>query len=429
MTSRLLIDEHPLLVLPRLAQILGVSEAIVIQQIHYWVTSKMNKNYFYGRYWVYNTYEQWNEQFPFWCQRSVRTAIRSLEKQGALISFVTKDFKKKKYYAIDYAALRKLEESFNKGVSDTSPSSPLSSLDDESGTSLLEEIESDENSQNLSELGDLSMWQNLPDRDGNLYQIDLARFAASYNKDTETPFTETTLLPQTPSSRLIDEEEEEEFRKENSKEGGENTLSLLMKAVQGWERIVHPYLKIKKHIHLTTKRSEKLEVLFKGLFQNDLQKWEAYCQQIVETPFLLGMGTKGGWKVSFDWALEESNAIKVLEDYYFSGERGEKQSISPAQSQQSLAEQIQATCPPEFQQKWMQVCDHLLKRMEVAKFDSWIAPLTPISLNGSTVKISTPSRFMQAYVEREFKDVLTQSIKAICPEMESLDLIVREKKQ
>lgn len=425
MTSRLLIDENPLIILPRLAQILGVSEAIVIQQIHYWVSAKIKNNHFHGKYWVYNTYEQWNKQFPFWCERSVRKAIKSLERQGVLLSFVTKDFKKKKYYTINYPTLRKLEESFDKGVSDNSPSSVPTSLDDDSGTSLLEESE---NGENPIELGDLSMWQNLPYRHGKDCQIDLAGLATSYNKDTETTFTKTTLLPQTPSSGLIDEEEEEESKNGKSKKDGSNTLSLLEKAVQVWERIVHPSLKTNNGVHLTATRSEKLATLFRGVFQNDVQKWEAYCQKIAETPFLLGNGTKGGWKVTFDWALEESNAIKVLEDYYFSGDVEGKQSVSPALVQQNVFEQIQATCPPELQETWMKVCNNLLQRMDVAKFNSWILPLTPIRLTGPSVEFLAPTRFTRDYIRTNFYKLLLNAVQTVSSATEALELTVKEEK-
>ena len=37
MSSRLLIDEYPLVVQPSLAALVGINEAIILQQIHYWL--------------------------------------------------------------------------------------------------------------------------------------------------------------------------------------------------------------------------------------------------------------------------------------------------------------------------------------------------------------------------------------------------------
>ena len=60
----LLISEPPLQVLPSLAKKIGLNEAIVLQQLHYWLDPKRNKNLHENLHWVYNTYEQWQKQFP-----------------------------------------------------------------------------------------------------------------------------------------------------------------------------------------------------------------------------------------------------------------------------------------------------------------------------------------------------------------------------
>lgn len=39
--SKLLIDDYPIQVLPKLAKVIGLNEAIILQQLHYWLNSKM----------------------------------------------------------------------------------------------------------------------------------------------------------------------------------------------------------------------------------------------------------------------------------------------------------------------------------------------------------------------------------------------------
>lgn len=83
MTS-LLIDEPPLQVLPSLAMAIGLNEAIVVQQMHYWAKkSKVEKN---GHRWVYNTTKQWAEQFPFWSEKTLKRTILALRESGLLIA-------------------------------------------------------------------------------------------------------------------------------------------------------------------------------------------------------------------------------------------------------------------------------------------------------------------------------------------------------
>lgn len=110
MSSNLLIDESPLLFQPTLATIVGLNEAIFVQQVHYWLNPRVNKRFIEDRYWVHNTYEQWQKQFPFWGEKTIRRTIASLESLDVLISYVsTINFKKTKFYSIDYEALNSLQ--------------------------------------------------------------------------------------------------------------------------------------------------------------------------------------------------------------------------------------------------------------------------------------------------------------------------------
>lgn len=110
--NNLLLDEHPLLIMPNLATLIGLNESIVLQQIHYWLIGKEQRqqDYIDGHYWVYNTYEQWQEQFPFFSLRTLRRIFTALEKMGLLISsnYNRAGFDKTKWYTINYESLNKL---------------------------------------------------------------------------------------------------------------------------------------------------------------------------------------------------------------------------------------------------------------------------------------------------------------------------------
>ena len=110
--SNLLLDEHPLQVMPKLATLIGLNEAIVLQQIHYWLKhkEKNRQDYIDGHYWVYNTYGQWQEQFPFWSVMTIRRTMTRLENKGLLIAgnYNKAGFDKTKWYTIGYDTLRKM---------------------------------------------------------------------------------------------------------------------------------------------------------------------------------------------------------------------------------------------------------------------------------------------------------------------------------
>lgn len=126
--SKLLIDDRPLIVLPKLATAIGLNEAIVLQQIHFWVEvyKKANKTHHYqdGEWWVWNTGKEWKENFPFWSESTVWRALESLRgsylpkvgdtKIGRGPLVITGRFNKEGYdrtlwYRIDYEELEQVE--------------------------------------------------------------------------------------------------------------------------------------------------------------------------------------------------------------------------------------------------------------------------------------------------------------------------------
>lgn len=102
MKSKLLCPDKPLLVSPGLASKIGLYEAIILQQIHYWLVD--SKHVHDGEYWIYNSIREWEEQFPFICEKTIRTAFKSLEKQGLIRTgnYNETAYDKTKWYTINY---------------------------------------------------------------------------------------------------------------------------------------------------------------------------------------------------------------------------------------------------------------------------------------------------------------------------------------
>lgn len=103
--NNLLIDDYPILVLPKLATEIGLNEAILLQQMHYWL-KKSNHNYD-GRRWIYNSFSEWQKHFPFWSVMTIKRAVYSLEKQDLLHvgNYNKAKFDKTKWYSINYGKL------------------------------------------------------------------------------------------------------------------------------------------------------------------------------------------------------------------------------------------------------------------------------------------------------------------------------------
>ena len=104
----LLLNEQPLVVLPELACKIGLNEAIVLQQLNYWINKSTNT--YDGKRWVYNTYNDWQKQFPWW---SISTIKRSLQRLKKLDLIITANYNqlpqdRTVWYSINYDKINEL---------------------------------------------------------------------------------------------------------------------------------------------------------------------------------------------------------------------------------------------------------------------------------------------------------------------------------
>lgn len=105
--TNLLIDDRPIMFLPRLAIALeSVERAIILQQIH-WLLRQPKSGLWDddGTHWVWGSYEEWCEDyFPMWKPQNLAKHIRKLESDGFLISaeLNAKQHDHTKHYRINY---------------------------------------------------------------------------------------------------------------------------------------------------------------------------------------------------------------------------------------------------------------------------------------------------------------------------------------
>jgi hypothetical protein len=107
--NKLLIDDYPVQVLPKLAKEVGLNEAILLQQLHYWLNNKSAK-FIDGKKWIYNTYEDWEKQFPFWSNATIRRTVNSCEKQKLILTanYNKAGFDKTKWYTVNYEEVNRM---------------------------------------------------------------------------------------------------------------------------------------------------------------------------------------------------------------------------------------------------------------------------------------------------------------------------------
>ncbi len=104
MSSALLLDEPLLCYQPALVRRLGLAEAAIVQQLHYWL--RISTNIVEGERWVYKTYSDWADEIGI-SAKAVRGALNRLREAGVAIAMQSPlDARDKTlWWRIDYDAL------------------------------------------------------------------------------------------------------------------------------------------------------------------------------------------------------------------------------------------------------------------------------------------------------------------------------------
>ena len=80
----LIIKSRPQIVIPELAVKIGLHEALVLQQLHYWITETKSGIEHDGRRWIYNTLSNWQLQFPYLSVSTLKRAFAQLRISGLI---------------------------------------------------------------------------------------------------------------------------------------------------------------------------------------------------------------------------------------------------------------------------------------------------------------------------------------------------------
>lgn len=100
--TRLLITEYPMMFYPSLAKEIGVNEAILFQELHYWLKeSKKVKN---GKKWVCMTYDEIQERLSFFSVNTIKKIIKKLSDSNLILidNFNESKMEKTNWYTINY---------------------------------------------------------------------------------------------------------------------------------------------------------------------------------------------------------------------------------------------------------------------------------------------------------------------------------------
>lgn len=99
----------------QLAAVIGTNEALILQKFHEWIEynewTQKRDHFIDGRWWTYNTYDEWQEKhFYHLSVSTVKRLCKKMEKMGVLLSgrHAKSATDQTKWYAIDYQKLSTL---------------------------------------------------------------------------------------------------------------------------------------------------------------------------------------------------------------------------------------------------------------------------------------------------------------------------------
>lgn len=153
-----LVEKNTLTIEPTLALKVGLNESILLKQLHYWI--KKSKKSSDGKKWVFNTYKQWQEQLPFFSEKTIQRIISNLKENGWIeVKQLDKNkMNRTNFYTINYKKIQELIQEI--GINNENLI-PNESIFEEKQ----EKIKSNEGQEFYSKEF-LDFWENYPNKHG-----------------------------------------------------------------------------------------------------------------------------------------------------------------------------------------------------------------------------------------------------------------------
>ena len=78
----------------------------------------------------------------------------------------------------------------------------------------------------------------------------------------------------------------------------------------------------------------------------------------------------------------------------------------------------------DLKQLWEKTLNIIKGEMSEVSFNTWIKSCEPISITSDTIKISVPNSFTQDILEKRYKDLVANSIKATCSKLYKIEFLI-----
>ena len=308
---------------PTLASKIGAENALILQQIKYWI-SKCGKQISSSKeLFIYNSLHSWKDQFPYMSEYKIRKSIKYLEDNGIIKSVKVNAHRwnHTKWYTIDHQKYSLLSEGIDNSVLDSKNTST--------------EIPSNKN------LKMFSKQKNPSYRSDDTQQI--IKTKNNYTNKSSYKKEEIKLKNNKKPRKLA------ECTKIENLIPSKEQKDLAKQMVHVWNDSFECYISpvkafVNKHVVV------QLNKIMQTKFENNIEVWKLYAQAVNSSKFLMGeKETKYNFKAQFLWLIKEETIDSIQNGAYGVGDRlldsetvDENLKICKKEVQQMLQEKVAA---------------------------------------------------------------------------------------
>lgn len=322
-------------------------------------------------------------QFPFWSIRTIQRTLLSLEEKGLLLVFLRNDFQRIKHYTIDYDQLYKMQLISIKIFSETT-----------------RQI-------------DLMKHANLANSSRQFGRIDHDKMAPSYKGNTEiTNRNNLSPLSSNNSFSNFIRKKEEDLEKNQKDKFLQNDF--FQDCLNVWNELVQSKFSGSIYLLLNPIRIQKFIQFGNETSIENLDAWKRYCQKIGQSRFLMGENASG-FRVTLEWALNPTNALKILEGAIYDKPR-EETKFSEKPWNEYIETLKQHCFVHGYSERWLNVCKALASRLGQATFESWFKAMIPEEQEEEIVYLTVASLFIRDYIKTHYLTALQQAFSVSFPQ-------------
>ncbi|MDP1974687.1 MAG: DnaA N-terminal domain-containing protein [Alphaproteobacteria bacterium] len=362
--SKVLLQEDKCLVMqPELIKIAGKSAALLLQQIHYWISNENVQGKIHNKMkWIANSYEAWTSDIKIISRSTIGRSINTLKNLGILFVEKLSDFKNNRtnWYTINYNRITEILSIHN--IDHTiQTSSHLNAIPD----------------------------QNVVDEQFKMSSCSIQNEPMYIDKKTNKDVLINLNKSINCSFSVIKKEKIEK--------------PLTKQMIDIWNEIIQPEI----NCVLTKSRCRFLVAALKYKFNNDIKQWKNYCYKLTSSDYLMGK-IKNGFKISLDSILKFDFIQKIFEKQF-----GVKDLQTSFETEKTIYQKIEdAELSGEIKEIHHKICE----KIGTTKYISWFKE-TKISKLLNSIYIFVDNNFKKQWIginyQRDLEALFNMKIKIV----------------